>query len=206
MNDTKPKTNPSFWTAAVIGSLTIAAIVWAISDVASLPSAPEAVAAASVLPAVPRPAPAVAAAPAQPAAPDKAPVDSIPVADPAATVQVAPPAAPIRVAAPAAPRLTRPAGPDRRAPPKAEKSRQATEERQRLVNDTRIRTGVIERLAANRATIHGRIGVESRDAVVRLTGYTQTAGQAQRAEREARKVRGVRAVRNEIRPRIGGSR
>lgn len=72
-------------------------------------------------------------------------------------------------------------------------------------DDSRIRMQVAERLTAN-PSISGRIGIDSRGAVVHLTGYTMTIEQARRAEREARGVRGVRGVRNEIRPRIGGTR
>ena len=53
--------------------------------------------------------------------------------------------------------------------------------------------------------ISGKVGVESHDAVVTLTGYTVTAAQAYRAERTARGIEGVRAVDNRIRARIGGS-
>jgi osmotically-inducible protein OsmY len=45
--------------------------------------------------------------------------------------------------------------------------------------------------------------VESHDAVVTLTGYTTTGGQAMRAARAAGSVQGVRYVQNEIRPRVG---
>lgn len=192
------------WTAAVIGTLTVGAIVWAMSDVAPVP-APVAVAVA--------PSPTAAATPTTEGA---TPVAAI--AQPTEAVRPPPPAAPVvpraaatRVAVkdPTAPR--KPAGKERQAvtPVAARhetKSAQGTAASRRMANDARIRSGVMERLAANRATIYGRIGVESQDAVVRLTGYTQTSGQALRAEREARKVRGVRSVRNEIRPRIGGSR
>ena len=77
-------------------------------------------------------------------------------------------------------------------------------EDRRLTRDERIRADVMERLASN-PRLSGLIGVESRDAVVRLTGFTRTVGQARHAERDARGVMGVRAVSNEIRPRVGGS-
>ena len=77
-------------------------------------------------------------------------------------------------------------------------------EERRLSRDDRIRLAVMDRLAAN-PRLDGKIGVESRDAVVRLTGWTRTAGQARNAEREARSVRDVKYVQNEIRARIGGS-
>ena len=60
-------------------------------------------------------------------------------------------------------------------------------------------------LAALAILISGLIGVETRDSVVRLSGWTRTSGQARHAERDARSVGGVRYVQNEIRPRVGGS-
>ena len=77
-------------------------------------------------------------------------------------------------------------------------------EERRLSRDERIQLEVMDRLAANR-NISGKIGVESYDSVVRLSGWTATAGQARRAEHDARSVDGVSYVQNEIRPRIGGS-
>lgn len=79
-----------------------------------------------------------------------------------------------------------------------------TVEQRRLSEDERIQAAVMDRLASSR-NISGKIGVESRDAVVRLSGYTVTAGQAYRAGREAGRIMGVKYVQNEIRPRIGGS-
>jgi len=79
-----------------------------------------------------------------------------------------------------------------------------TVEERRLSEDERIQAQVMDRLA-NAQRISGKIGVESHDAVVTLTGYTSTAGQAYRAGREAGSVMGVKYVQNEIRPRIGGS-
>ena len=70
--------------------------------------------------------------------------------------------------------------------------------------DERIQSEVMDHLAYA-DNLSGRIGVESHDAVVTLTGYTVTAAQAQRAERMARSVDGVRGVDNRIRARIGGS-
>jgi len=77
-------------------------------------------------------------------------------------------------------------------------------ESRRLTLDERIQSAVMDKLASN-DRLGGKIGVESHDAVVRLTGYTRTVGQAWRAERDARSVIGVRYVQNEIRPRVGGS-
>lgn len=79
-----------------------------------------------------------------------------------------------------------------------------TVEERRLSLDQRIQLNVMDRLASA-PNLSGKIGVESNDAVVTLTGYTVTAGQAWRAERVARSVDGVRYVQNQIRPRIGGS-
>ena len=79
-----------------------------------------------------------------------------------------------------------------------------TIEERRLSEDERIQLVVMDRLASN-PRISGKIGVESRDAVVTLTGYTRTVGQAWHAERDARSVAGVRYVQNQIRPRVGGS-
>ena len=79
-----------------------------------------------------------------------------------------------------------------------------TIEEQRLTEDQRIQAVVMDRLATA-PNISGKIGVESRDSVVTLSGWTTTAMQADRAGRTARGVIGVRYVQNEIRPRIGGS-
>jgi hyperosmotically inducible periplasmic protein len=77
-------------------------------------------------------------------------------------------------------------------------------EERRLTEDERIQHVVMDRLAQN-PYLDGKIGVESRDSIVRLSGWTRTVGQARRAESEARSVLGVRWVENEIRPRVGGS-
>jgi hyperosmotically inducible periplasmic protein len=79
-----------------------------------------------------------------------------------------------------------------------------TVETQRLSEDQRIQMQVMDKLASNEH-LSGKIGVESNDAVVRLTGYTSTVGQAYRAGRDAGSIVGVRYVQNEIRPRVGGS-
>jgi hypothetical protein len=77
-------------------------------------------------------------------------------------------------------------------------------EERRLSQDELIQAAVMDKLASN-SRLSGKIGVESHDAVVRLSGYTSTAGQAWRAGNEARSVIGVKYVQNEIRPRVGGS-
>ena len=73
---------------------------------------------------------------------------------------------------------------------------------QRLTEDERIQVQVMDRLAAN-PTLSGKVGVETRDQVVNLSGYLMTNGQVMRAGREAGSVVGVRYVVNEIRPRVG---
>lgn len=79
-----------------------------------------------------------------------------------------------------------------------------TIEERRLSLDERIQADVIDRLVST-PYLSGKIGVESHDAIVTLTGYTATAGQARRAEHVVRSVEGVRYVQNQIRARIGGS-
>jgi len=78
-----------------------------------------------------------------------------------------------------------------------------TIEERRLTLDERIQGNVMDVLLSQ--DLSGKIGVESQDAVVTLTGYTTTVGQAQRAGRYAASVEGVKAVQNQIRPRVGGS-
>jgi len=75
-------------------------------------------------------------------------------------------------------------------------------EERRIPSDEVLTAMVVERLAAN-GRLEGRIGVESRDAVVTLTGWTRTEGQAWLAELETRRVAGVSYVHNQIRPRMG---
>ena len=77
-----------------------------------------------------------------------------------------------------------------------------TVETRRLSLDERIQGDVIDAIY-NMPNISGKIGVESHDAVVTLTGYTMTGGQAWRAARTAGSIQGVRYVQNEIRPRVG---
>jgi len=79
-----------------------------------------------------------------------------------------------------------------------------TIEDRRMSMDERIQSEVMDKLAAS-PNISGKIGVESKDAVVTLTGYTTTSGQAYRAGRYAGSVEGVKYVQNDIRARIGGS-
>jgi osmotically-inducible protein OsmY len=72
---------------------------------------------------------------------------------------------------------------------------------QRLV-DQRIQADVMGVLSRN-PELSGRVVVESRDAVVSLSGYLATQGQVRRAGRDASQVAGVRHVVNEIRPQLG---
>jgi hypothetical protein len=79
-----------------------------------------------------------------------------------------------------------------------------TVETRRLSLDERIQGDVMDAIY-NMPNISGKIGVESHDAVVTLTGYTMTGGQAWRAARTAGSIQGVRYVQNEIRPRVGAT-
>jgi len=79
-----------------------------------------------------------------------------------------------------------------------------TVEQRRLSNDERIQSQVMDKIASAR-NISGKIGVESYNAVVTLTGYTTTTAQADRAGRYAGSVMGVKYVQNDIRSRMGGS-
>ena len=81
---------------------------------------------------------------------------------------------------------------------------QITVEVQRLPEDVRIQAAVMDVLVSN-PRLAGRIAVESKDAVVTLSGYTITAGQARHAGDDAGRVMGVRYVRNEIHPMLRGS-
>ena len=79
-----------------------------------------------------------------------------------------------------------------------------TVEERRDPLDSRIQADVITRLRAME-NIEGLIGVETRNAIVTLTGKVTTSGQANRAWREARNVSGVRAVDNDIRAKVGAT-
>ena len=72
---------------------------------------------------------------------------------------------------------------------------------QRLV-DQRIQADVMNVLSRN-TELSGKVVVESRDAVVNLSGYLMTQGQVRRAGRDASHVAGVKFVVNEIRPQLG---
>ena len=81
----------------------------------------------------------------------------------------------------------------------SESSMTITEQR---LTDERIQAKVMEVLA-NNPELSGKVGVESKDQVVNLSGYLMTSGQVMRAGRDASKVQGVRYVVNEIRPQLG---
>jgi hypothetical protein len=73
-----------------------------------------------------------------------------------------------------------------------------------LTGDRRITADVVDTIAAD-PWISGRVGVETRDSNVNLSGIVTTPGQARRAERDAKSVPGVRNVENELRTRVGGA-
>jgi hypothetical protein len=67
-----------------------------------------------------------------------------------------------------------------------------------LTADQAITSDVVDRIASN-PKISGRIGVETYDGNVELTGRVTNPRQAELAERDARSVDGVRRVDNELR-------
>jgi len=77
-----------------------------------------------------------------------------------------------------------------------------TIEQRRLSLDERIQSDVMDAVM-HAPNVTGKIGVESRDAAVTLTGWTATAGQARRVERVAHGISGIRSIDNQIRPRVG---
>lgn len=70
-----------------------------------------------------------------------------------------------------------------------------------LTADQAINNDVIDRLAGN-PRLTGRIGVETYDRNVELTGVVTNPRQAELAERDARSVSGVRSVQNDLRTRL----
>jgi hypothetical protein len=72
----------------------------------------------------------------------------------------------------------------------------------RADDDARINQDTVDTLAAD-PRLSGRIGVETRDQEVELSGIVTTDGQAMRAERDAMGVYGVRNVQNNLTTRIG---
>ncbi len=75
-------------------------------------------------------------------------------------------------------------------------------ERRALDVDKRIQRDAMN-VIAKLPNMSGKVGVESRDAIVHLSGWTLTPGQSLRAEKAVIRVKGVKQVRNEIRPRMG---
>jgi osmotically-inducible protein OsmY len=75
----------------------------------------------------------------------------------------------------------------------------------RATDDALITGEVVDTLAAD-PRLSGRIGVQTLDREVELTGIVTTAGQSRQAERDARSVYGVRSVSNKLATRIGGGR
>lgn len=73
----------------------------------------------------------------------------------------------------------------------------------RATEDELITRDVVDTLA-NDPRLSGRIGVETNDREVELSGVVGTWGQALRAERDAKSVDGVRNVHNTLSPRVGG--
>ena len=73
-----------------------------------------------------------------------------------------------------------------------------------LTEDEAITRDVVDTIASN-PRISGRIGVETRDNNVNLSGIVGTPGQARSAVRDAQSVPGVRNVESELKSRVGGS-
>ena len=147
------------------------------------------------IPAPPMPEPAAAPAPIVPATPPVRHTETI-VDEAPARLPAEPPAKIRRVTpieAAAIPRM-----------PATAPQPRITIEKRRLTLDERIQADLLDRLAGA-PNLSGRIGVETRGAIVTLSGWTTTSGQAQRVARYASGVRGVKDVQSEIRPRVGGS-
>jgi len=68
--------------------------------------------------------------------------------------------------------------------------------------DVRINQDVVDTLATD-PRLSGKVGVETRDREVELSGIVTNDGQAMRAERDAMSVDGVRNVQNNLTTRIG---
>ena len=79
-----------------------------------------------------------------------------------------------------------------------------TVEAPRLTEDQQINSDVVDSLASD-PYLSGRIGVQTRDRDVNLTGTVGTPGQIRRAVRDARSVPGVDHVSSELRPRVGAN-
>lgn len=73
-------------------------------------------------------------------------------------------------------------------------------------NQDLLITGAVVDALSQDARLAGRIGVETLDGDVELTGIVTTAGQSRQAERDAMGVSGVRHVHNQLATRIGGGK
>ena len=73
------------------------------------------------------------------------------------------------------------------------------------MNDDEINSRVVDVLAGD-PRLAGKIGVQTLDREVELTGIVNTAGQSRQAERDAKSVYGVRGVNNRLATRMGGGR
>lgn len=108
---------------------------------------------------------------------------------------------------PAPPPASRPKAVVKRPAPRAvavnARAARAAAAQRRAPGDENLRLQVVDALGRT-PSLHGAIAVESRESVVRLSGYTITAGQAHRAGRAAASVPGVKRVQNDLRPRLGG--
>ena len=67
-------------------------------------------------------------------------------------------------------------------------------------------TQQVMEVLANDSRLAGRIGVQTTDREVELSGIVTNASQSRQAERDARSVYGVVHVRNTLATRIGTSR
>jgi hypothetical protein len=76
--------------------------------------------------------------------------------------------------------------------------------RPRMSDDQLITYDVVDTLA-NDPRISGKVGVETKNNVVELTGVVTTPGEARRASRDAMSVDGVKYVRNNLDTRVGRS-
>ncbi|HYC37253.1 MAG TPA: BON domain-containing protein [Usitatibacter sp.] len=82
------------------------------------------------------------------------------------------------------------------------RSRIQVEARRLPGTDRRVQLAAMKALRGM-SDITGRIRVEAKNSVVRLSGWTLTSGQSLRAEKAALRVSGVKGVVNQIRPRLG---
>jgi hypothetical protein len=73
-----------------------------------------------------------------------------------------------------------------------------------MTEDQRITGDVVDTLA-NDPRLSGKIGVETRNNDVTLSGVVTTPGQARRAQRDAQGVYGVGNVTNDLGTRVGGT-